>query len=288
MKLAILPILLTLLASIAMVKPTFANGTAVYLDPAINGPSDFTVNVMVADVVDLYGYQFKVYFDPNVLAATGDSIGNFFPTPPGYVVWKNEIGWDYVTIAVTRPLGTVSGKSGSGILASISFVVIGTGGGYLQLDSVKMTNPRAAEIEFTSAWGYFSNVEPTTFDAAMLRRRNYNRPEHNAFYMSKDEDAYQTLYAAVKNTGTVPVLAQLTWTITDLTTGDVEAVSTTAILPVGGQAAMSCNWLARLGAFSVTLGVAYDSDGNGSPDMAGTFATGEGEGGGTYGFVVYP
>jgi len=271
-----------------MVKPTFANGTTVYLDPALNGPGDFTVNVMVADVIDLYGYQFKVYFDPNVLAATGALIGNFFPTPPGYVVWKNEIGWDYVSIAVTRPLGSVSGKSGSGTLASIDFVVIGGGSSYLQLNSVKMTNPRAVEIEHTSSWGYFSDVDPTVFAAEKLRRRNFNRPEHNAYYMSMDEDVYQTLFAGVVNTGTGVVRVQVTWTITDLTTGEVELVSTIAIVPVGVQTALSYDWVARVGAFSVTIGLAYDSTGTGFPDTPGAFGTGQGSGGGTYAFVVYP
>jgi hypothetical protein len=269
-----------------MVKPTFANGTAVYLDPAMNGPSDFTVNVMVADVVDLYGYQFKVYFDPNVLAATGDSIGNFFPTPPGYVVWKNEIGWDYVSIAVTRPLGTVSGKSGSGILASIDFVVIGGGSSYLQLENVKMTNPRAVEIEHTSSWGYFSAVTPA-FDAYLTRRRNYNRPEHNLFKLSTDGE-FQTLMAGCGNGGNVPVRVLVTWTITDVITGEITRVSTSKILAVGEETVVSYVVPAVLGSYAVQLSIEYDSVGDGTFGAVGAFESGEGGGGGTYEFTVVP
>jgi len=235
-KMMLLPIpilMMSLFAGLAMVTPTFANPTTMYIDPRPNGPGDFTINVMVSDVVDLYGYEFKVLFDPNLLtvsdsvphAGTYDEIPIFFDEPVWnpklmvweyYACWKNEIGYDYVWVAVTRPYGTASGKTGSGLLATITFTVNPGASGFTWLDltNTLMGDPFGNPISHTVNDGYFSTTVPVVLSADLRKRRSTNRPADYELVLSVDGST-QTLLGEVMNLGNVPIYARVYFVVLD-------------------------------------------------------------------------
>jgi len=240
MKMALLPILLiSMLATMIAVKPISAQGTTLSLSPVMNTGNvgeTFTVNVMVTDVVDLYGYEFKVNVDPNLLMVTGIDVGDFLPTPPGYKVWKMDVGdASYAWLAVTRPLSSASGVSGSGRLATIHFEVIGTGGTYLLVDVDIMGDPFGDPIEHSTTSGYFSNV-PTTMSADLRYRRSTNRPSDYSFKFPA-AGTTETLMCEVENTGTVPIMVRARFEVIDEAgfppTGGAVYYSATVLLAAG-------------------------------------------------------
>jgi len=219
-KMILLPILLmSMLATMIAVKPTLAQGTTLSLSPVMstgNIGDTFTVDVMITDVVDLYGYEFKVIVnDPSVVAVTSIDVGNFMPTPPGYAVWKLDVGdGSYAWLAVTRPLASASGVTGSGRLATIHFDVIGTGGTYLVLTSTVLGDPFGNPIAHTVSMGYFSNVVPTTMLADIRKRRSTNRPGEYIFKFPA-MGTTQTLMGEVENLGTVPINVRVRFEVFD-------------------------------------------------------------------------
>ena len=133
----------------------------------------FQVHIMITDAFDLYGYQFKLYFDTSVLKAldlsphdgSSDEFGFFHTT---YKIWnyrvENDVG--YVGIAVTPPLGTKQGESGSGILATVDFEAVGTGRTKLTFNSAKLTETDASSIDHIEIGGVITVGEVTDIPIA--------------------------------------------------------------------------------------------------------------------------
>lgn len=115
-------------------------------DPTLEPGSTFSVNVKITDVVNLYGYEFKLQYDTTLLTATQVIVGSFFE--PGYTVWKNEINDDAgrVWLGVTQSQREPSGVSGSGTLAVITFIVDTSGESHFDLRDTKLGDPGAQPI----------------------------------------------------------------------------------------------------------------------------------------------
>lgn len=133
----------------------------------------FQVYIMITDAFDLYGYQFKLYFDTAVLKALDlsphdGSSGEFGFFHTTYKIWsyqvENEEG--YVGIAVTPPMGTKEGESGSGILAIADFEAVGTGRTKLTFNSAKLTRPEATSIDHIEVGGVITVGEVTDIPIA--------------------------------------------------------------------------------------------------------------------------
>jgi len=260
----------TLLAAIATVKPTVASGQcSMYVTPVINGPGDFSVDIMIDNVLYLFGYEFQLLFNPNILEATSISVGNFFPTPPGYVVWVKEVGPGYAWLAVTRP--GISWVSGSGRLGTVYFTVVGSGACYIELANTLLSDPFGYPIEHEALWGYYSDFAPT-LQADLVKRRDMVRPEHYEFAFSKElakgEDLIQTLYAGAENLGTVPVRVGVVFTLTDERGNVYYATALGVIGPTtpGKPASLKVDWEAKLGTYACQVDLWYDIDGDGTLD----------------------
>jgi hypothetical protein len=111
----------------------------VYIDPPlISGLAigdNFTININVANVSHLAGWEIQIFYSSQVLAATAvaegpflKSVGNtFFPvfSPLGINNNYNSThGRVYLTCAI---LGQTTGNSGSGILANVTFQIVTAG-----------------------------------------------------------------------------------------------------------------------------------------------------------------
>lgn len=82
---------------------------------------DLTVNVR--DVVDLYGYQFTLNFNPTLLTALGGTQGAFLQAAGSTGFYPGDIDNDAGSISFVLDFleGAVDGVSGSGDLATFSF-----------------------------------------------------------------------------------------------------------------------------------------------------------------------
>jgi hypothetical protein len=198
-----LSLILVLVASYAALNVgnapvTLAN---VYVDPlenVYNVGDTFTVNINVADVVDLYSWGIKVSWDRDLLVATGVTEGSFLAMQPDGTAFVNVVYDDYVDAGCTT-LGDWFGVSGSGVLMTITFDVLDAGKTSLEIFySVLLDSVASAEISHTVEDGNFE-----TLQAAKLVKKSA-WPEHHHFDVSvqqaKDGNSNQTLYSLVVNT----------------------------------------------------------------------------------------
>jgi len=122
--------------------------------------SDFIPYIYVRDVFDLYGFEFKLWYDPAVLTVNEIFLGDFFP--PDSIIWRYEIHNDagYVWYAVSLPYGYTEGVGGEGTLAYI-WCTVGTGATILTLDETILGESPAQggdPIPHLVENGYFTNV----------------------------------------------------------------------------------------------------------------------------------
>lgn len=113
---------------------TYTAGTMA-VDPAsqTNPSSPFTINVNVSNVDDLYSWEFKLYYNSSILTNGAVTEGAFlsgagstyFNPLNNTDTYNATHGRYWVTCTL---LGDISGVSGSGVLATITFTVDGTAG----------------------------------------------------------------------------------------------------------------------------------------------------------------
>jgi len=154
----LLAILTIALAYIIINKPTSA---ALYVYPETiqgNVGQDFTVNVNISNVVDLYGWGFKLRWNITIFDVVNitegaflRSGGNTFFVPQ----INNTVG--YVIIDCTL-LGNISGVSGNGALATIQFHVKESGHCDLDLYDTMLINSSEQSITHTLIDGYFNST----------------------------------------------------------------------------------------------------------------------------------
>ena len=195
--------------------------TTVYVDPPsitrATGET-FTVDISIADVEDLYAYAFKLKWNGPVLNATSITEGPFLeqggttffvpkifnePDPAGES--------DYIYVVNTL-MGAVPGVNGSGVLATVTFLVEAEGESALDLYETQLLNSLTVEIAHTVEDGYFIGKAAT--EASLVGRGAW--PEHKHFSISKDEDGVQTLYGKVKNLGEEPCYIRVNFTVWDI------------------------------------------------------------------------
>jgi hypothetical protein len=110
-----------------------ANAQAVLsIDPTTQTTSTgtvITVDVDVANVTDLYGYQFDLTFNPNVLQAVSSSEGSFLSSGGStfFINGSNDNVGGTVSATANTLISAESGVGGSGQLAVFTFDAIGNG-----------------------------------------------------------------------------------------------------------------------------------------------------------------
>jgi len=113
--------------------------------------SSVNVNVNIADIIDLYGYQFTVNYNASLLQATGVTEGGFLGTG-GSTFW--EVGdIDNTAGSISFILSSLYGSdgvSGSGNLASIMFQTTGTGNAAVSFSNLLFLDSALGDIAVTA------------------------------------------------------------------------------------------------------------------------------------------
>lgn len=155
-------------------------------NPAVAGaPLNLAINI--ADIADLYAYEFTVHFDPSLLSATAVGEGGFLGTAgttfSGAGTIDNVSGT--ISFIFNTLVGNVAGASGSGILANISFDALAVGGAAISfsdllfldaglndiaVSAVSLTLPIGAETDVPEPAGYLL-LGAGLLAAGVVRRR---------------------------------------------------------------------------------------------------------------------
>jgi len=241
------------------------------VSPKVNtgGVSEtFTIEIVIkappyVPVIDLYGIDFKLAFDPAVVMATSIVPGDFWVG--GVFEWINYIDPSgYAWYTVTRPLGTIPGLSGSGTIAVIEFSVVGVGVSGLDLYDVDAANRYAVPIALLPQSGVFANAADITVNlrTAYVGKRHITPPEA------------QTLTAHVKNKGAARTTAKahfVIWTEEGIEAADL--YSQPISIAAGATEYLSVSWsdYAKLTKYHVEVTVLYrDPAGGWSVGLKGT------------------
>jgi len=150
-------ILTITLAYIIIKRPT---SPSVYVNPqTIRGTSgqDFTINIGISNVADLYGWGFKLRWNTTILEVVNVTEGNFLKQGGETLQarWRINNTQGYIVADCTL-LGNVSGVSGDGILATINLHVKGEGECILDLYDTVLISSLEQPIDHDTEDGYFS------------------------------------------------------------------------------------------------------------------------------------
>jgi len=153
--LAIMMLLLLTLTSIfpASFKPlTLAQETRLYVDPAsllgLEIGNTFQINITISNVIDLYAWQFSLYYLNDILNATNIVEGPFLKAHPdtdetifsAYIFTDTYNATHGLILAASTLSGVHGGVSGNGVLATITFKVMAEGDSPLSLRETKLVD----------------------------------------------------------------------------------------------------------------------------------------------------
>ena len=107
----------------------------------------FTLPVSIADVSDLYAFQFDLAFDPAILQLLSISEGSFLPSGGSTIFFAGTIDNIAGTATDTADtlVGNIPGVSGSGDLVDFTFEAISPG-----ISSVSLSNGLLFDSSFNS------------------------------------------------------------------------------------------------------------------------------------------
>jgi len=180
-----------------------AESTTVFLDPpnqTISAIGDsFTVNVSIAGVNNLYGYEFQLFYSSAVMNGTPPAIegpflksggSTYFSTTNFTDNYNATFGIVWIDCLLT---GQVPGVDGGGVLVTIKFKSLALGNTVsMYLADVKLSDPNANPIpcqisdgtvtivpEFTSLFAMSALITVSLFVVLVVKRKKSNTPYPN-------------------------------------------------------------------------------------------------------------
>jgi hypothetical protein len=139
-----------------------ADTTRIYIDPpSIEDPNldpgeTFSVNVTIANVSNLLGYDFNMSYNTAILTCTGVSVGPLGNMPSPMWLVDDIIGNVWINVTYGTPLTTISPAT----LASITFLIHGRGSSVFDLYSTSLVDILGEPISHEVSDGYFVNGSP--------------------------------------------------------------------------------------------------------------------------------
>jgi len=125
-------------------------------DPALGPGERFTVNASIANVSDLFGYEFNMSYNTVTLTCVGVEVGPEENLP--IASWKvdDAIGDVWVNVTYGEPVTTSSAV----IVASLTFLVDSRGDSVLDLYHTNLIDSSGDPISHEAFGGYFNNYSP--------------------------------------------------------------------------------------------------------------------------------
>lgn len=119
---------------------------------AVHVGENFTLNVLVADATDLYGFQFDVAFDPAIVQAHVVLEGDFLTAGGGATSFipgtiDNIAGT--VSFTANTLLGSGPGASGDGFVVHLLFEALAAGQSELSFGNVVLLDSALADLDVT-------------------------------------------------------------------------------------------------------------------------------------------
>lgn len=132
--------------------------TTIYVDPQTSlGIIDqnFTVNINISDVVDLYGWEFKLGWNATILDVVDVREGSFLKSSSDtFFTFKVNNTAGYILADCTL-LGNTPGVTGNGTLATVEFHVETFGECILDLYDTKLVSSTEQPITHATIDGYY-------------------------------------------------------------------------------------------------------------------------------------
>jgi hypothetical protein len=114
-----------------------------------------TVNISISNVDDLYGWQIRLEWNPQILNFSSVSEGDFLKKQ-GQTFFSHKLNETGYLILDCTLIGDLPGVSGSGTLASVKFYVKKEGTSQLQLSETVLVNSSEDLIPHAIKNGQFS------------------------------------------------------------------------------------------------------------------------------------
>ncbi len=177
--------------------------TTVYIYPESHTVPDVglevTVNISIQNVVDLFGWELKLYYPNNILNGSSATEGPFLSTGRVFTLFSVHIFTDaynethgLLNVFCLRTDAESGGADGDGVLATVIFTSKSTNGPkILQLDNVKLADSNADSIPCVTVNGEITVIPefPTmllplalavsTLMLAVLKKLRNPREEHS-------------------------------------------------------------------------------------------------------------
>jgi hypothetical protein len=155
----LLAILVAVLAFLIFTSPPSSPSTTLFVDPqAVQGTIDqnFTINVTISNVVNLYGWEFKLGWNASLLDSVSVSEGSFLKSG-GNTFFTYYLNTTDEHLVVDCSLeGPVLGVNGNGTLTTIQFRVRESGTCNLNLYDTQLLDSNATAISHTVQSGHFN------------------------------------------------------------------------------------------------------------------------------------
>lgn len=149
-------LLFTLFANSALAATIYVSPSSI-VNQSLGVGNNFTVDVKVDNVINLYGFDFKVYWNNSLLNLVSAKVNT-------KNLWFDSLKWidnisSYYEAAYSAK-SPYNGFTGSSPLATLTFKVKSVGTCYLEIKNVKLGDKSAFPITYTVSNGYFNN-QPT-------------------------------------------------------------------------------------------------------------------------------
>jgi len=147
-----------------------ASTPTISVDPSISSAEvgkTFMINIRISDVIDLYGWEFRLRWNSSLLDVLSVTEEGFLKGG-GSTFFVNNINntLGYMLVDCTL-VGNVPGVSGNGILATVEFSVKRQGGCVLDLYDTKLVNSLEEAITHTTVDGDFFALIPSFHDISV-------------------------------------------------------------------------------------------------------------------------
>lgn len=155
--------LLILFSASLVIELSASPTTTVYVYPSTSTVAvgqTFIVDVKISDVNNLYGWEFKLGWDPNILDVVEVTEGAFLKQGGNTFFTKKINNTEGYILVDCTLLGDMPGVSGDGTLASVKFRAEKEGSSVLDLYDTKLVNSLEQPITHTANDGNATVSKP--------------------------------------------------------------------------------------------------------------------------------